>query len=151
MLGGGIVKDAIWMAASLDVPGHLQSLQIENNGFVGAAVADEAAAKIRDESDPMDSFQIRNTADDRATVSIHDFAFRVVRDEETTRGRIECDVVPAFFAAGRSPELVFLHQLVAALPRFCEVHTSDQHYAAPHCASPHHNTLTPHSPPATHY
>src|SRR5260370_451316 len=133
MLGGGIVKDGIWIAASLDVPGHLQSLQIENNGFVGAAVADEAAAKIRDESDPMDSFQIRNTADDRATVSIHDFDFRVVRDEETTRGRIECDVVPVFFAAGRSAELVFLQQVVAALRRFCEGKTSEQQYGAAQC------------------
>ena len=56
----------------------------------------------------MDSFQISNTAEDRADVSIHDFHFRVVRDVEATRGSVECDVIPVFFAAGCSAEFVFL-------------------------------------------
>src|SRR5712664_1957308 len=128
MFGGGIVKDAVWIAASLDVPGNFQGLQIENNGFVGATVADETAAKIRDESDPMDPFQIRNTADDRATVSIHNFHFRVVRDVKTTRGSIERDVVPVFFSARGSAEFIFLQQMETALRGTCEGKTAEHQY-----------------------
>src|SRR5882762_2670166 len=120
VFGGRLVKDAIRIAPRLDVPRNFQSLQVENNGFVRATVADETAAKIRDEGDSMDSLQIRNTAEDRAAVSIHDLHFRVVRDVETTRGSIERDVVPVFFAAGRSAEFVFLQQVVAALRGTCE-------------------------------
>src|SRR3981189_1102710 len=68
----------------------------------------------------MDSLQVRNTAEDCARVRIHDLHFRVVRDVEATHGSIKRDVVPVFFAAGRSAEFVFLQQVVAALRRTCE-------------------------------
>src|SRR5437879_7554209 len=74
----------------------------------------------------MYPFQIRYTADDRAAVSIHDLYFRVVRDEEATRGGIECDVVPVFLAPGRSAEVVSLQQVVAAIRGICEGKTSEQ-------------------------
>src|SRR5882762_5647283 len=74
----------------------------------------------------MYPFQIRNTADDRAAVSLHDLHFRVVRDVETTRGGIECNVVPVFLAARGSAEFIFLQQVVAALRRICEGKTAEQ-------------------------
>ena len=106
--------------------GNSQSFRVENNDLVRATVADESAAEIRDEGDTMHSFQIRNTADDRAGVRIHDFDFRVVRDVETASGSIKCDVVPVFSGAGRSTEFVFLQQMVAALRGACEGKTAEQ-------------------------
>src|SRR5712664_104982 len=56
VFGGRIVQDAIRIAARLDVPRDFQGLQVEDNCFVRATVADESAAKIRDEGNPMYSF-----------------------------------------------------------------------------------------------
>ena len=132
MFGGRLVKDAIRIAPCLDVPRDFQGLQVENNGFVRATVADETAAKIRDEGDSMDSLQIRNTAEDCAAVRIHDLHFRVVRDVETTRGSIERDVVPVFFAAGGSAEFVLFQQVVAAFRGTCKGKTPEQQDGTAH-------------------
>jgi len=68
----------------LDVP---VTLRFESKTTASSAPPSlmKATAKIRDEGDTMDSFQISNTAEDRAAVSIHDLHFRVVRDVEATR------------------------------------------------------------------
>src|SRR6266404_9023549 len=132
VFGGRLVKDAIRIAARLDVPCNFQGRQVEDNCLVRATVADESAAKIWDEGDPMNSPQITDTSDDRAAVGIHDLHFRVVRDVETTRGSIECDVVPVFLAARRSAEFVFLQQVVAAVRGICEGKTSEQQDGSAH-------------------
>ena len=114
------------------MPRNFQGFYVENNCLVRATVADESAAKIWDEGDPMNSFQIWNISDDRAAISIHDLHFRVVRDVETARGSIECDVVPVFLATGRSAELVFLQQVVTALRGICEGKTAEQQDGSAH-------------------
>src|SRR6266849_9103958 len=113
VFGGGIVKDAIRVSSRFDVAGNSQGFRIENNGLVRPTVADKSAAESRDDGYSMHSFQIRNAADDRTGVRIYDFDFRVVRDVETASGSIECDVVPVFFAAGGSAQVVFLEQVIA--------------------------------------
>ena len=78
VFGSRVVQDAIRISTGFDVAAHFQGLEVKYHCFVRATVADESPAKIRDERDAMDSFQVRDAANDRAGVRIHDFHFRVV-------------------------------------------------------------------------
>src|SRR6266849_3281506 len=78
MFGSRIVQNAIRISTRFDMAAHFQSLQVKYHRLVRATVADESPPKTRDERDAMHSFQIRDTANDRAVVRVHDFYFRVV-------------------------------------------------------------------------
>src|SRR5712691_2130968 len=132
MFGSRIVEKAIRISTRFDVAAHFQSLQVKYHGLVCATVADESPAKLRDERDAMHSFQIRDTANDRAAVGVHDSHFGVVRDVETARRGVKCDVIPVFFFAGRSAEFVFLQQVIPALRGSCEYKTAEQQGSTAH-------------------
>src|SRR4029077_6108522 len=83
--------------------------------FVGTAIADETPAKMGDQRDAVDPFQIRNTAERRAAVRIDHLHLGVVRNVEAPRGRIKRNVIPILLAARRRAEVVFFQEMIAAL------------------------------------
>src|SRR5260221_987520 len=130
VFGSGIVDDAVGIAAGFDVIGDFERLQIEDNGFVRAAIADEGAAKIGDYSDAVNSFQVGDAAHDSAAIGVDDLDLRIVRNIEAAGGSIKGDVIPIFFAARRRPEIVFLEQVIATLGWIGEREPNDHAEAA---------------------
>src|SRR6266566_407330 len=80
----------------------------------------------------MHAFQIRDTANGRAAIGVHDFHFGVVRNVETACGGVKCDVIPVFLSAGRSAKFVFPQQMIAALRGSREYKTAEQQGSTAH-------------------
>ncbi len=98
VLGSRVVDNAIRIAPRLDMTGGFQRLQIEDNDFVGAAVADETMPEVVHHHDAVHALQVGDAANNRTAIRIHNFYFRVVRNIQTPGGSIERDVIPILLA-----------------------------------------------------
>src|SRR5882762_3544599 len=61
-LADRVVDDSVRIGVGLDRADRLQRLEIENRDVIAAAVAGEAAAEIRRDSDAVHALRVRNVA-----------------------------------------------------------------------------------------
>src|SRR5205823_11590471 len=108
-LGFGLVADGVGVVAGLGLAGLLERLQVEDDGGVFAATADESFVEFGRDGNAVDSGRVRNRADEFPGLGIDDVHLVAMGDEDAVARGIEDQVVPA---AG-SADFDFVDDLVA--------------------------------------
>src|SRR6266849_662584 len=100
-LGGRVVDDGVGIGVGLHGADCFQGFGIKDDGSIGAACADEAAAEVGGDGDAVNALRIGNVAFDGVSVGVHDHGVRAVRDVDAAGVAVDVDVVPAFIAGDR--------------------------------------------------
>jgi hypothetical protein len=96
---GAVVQDRVRVLTGLDLADPAQGLEVEDRRARAATVADEAAAKVAGDRDAVHARRVRDVADHRPGIGVDHHHVRAVRNEQTARGRVEGEIVPAAVAA----------------------------------------------------
>src|SRR5262249_1038452 len=95
----------------------LECLEIEDNHLRRVTIANESAAKLRDQGNSVVTSQAADLADFDTVVCIHHYDFGSIRQVPPPPPRLGCDVVEILAAPSCRTERNFLEQVIAPCGR----------------------------------